>query len=91
MKVYKNATDVLIDINTIESAEKYIVITNHESEFYYSYPAEDEFIKLKGKAFMTRTFIPFKISIHQEVGSYFVYKWETMNEVVEHFDTLFNS
>ena len=91
MKVYKNATDVLIDINTIESAEKYIVIPNHENEFYYSYPGEDEFIKLKGKRFLTRTFIPIQIGIHQEVGSFFIYKWETMNQVVEHFDTLFNS
>jgi hypothetical protein len=29
--------------------------------------------------------------VNQEVGSHFVYKWDTMNEVVNHFDLLFNS
>lgn len=89
--LYKNPTDVLMDINTLESSKKFIVITNHENEFYYSYPEEDEFIPLAGKTFLTRSFIPLSISIHQEVGSFFVYKWDTMNEVVNHFDLLFNS
>lgn len=91
MKLHKNAADVLLDINSLESYKKFIVITDHEREFYYSHPEEDEFIPLRGKAFLTRTFIPIDISVHQEVGSFFVYKWNTMNEVVNHFDLLFNS
>jgi hypothetical protein len=89
--MHKNATDVLVDINSPASFKKFIVITNHEDEFYFSYPEEDEFTPLKGKTFVSRTFIPFSISINQEVGSFFVYKWSTMNEVVEHFDLLFKS
>lgn len=91
MKIHKNAADVLMDINSLESYQKFIVITDHEGEFYYSHPEEDEFIPLKGKNFLTRTFIPVSISVHQEVGSFFIYKWNTMNEVVNHFDLLFNS
>lgn len=91
MKPHKNSSDVLIDINTIESAQKFIVITDHENEFYYSFPEEDEFIPLKGNRFLSRTFIPMSISINQEVGSFFIYKWSIMNEVVDHFDLLFNS
>ena len=91
MKIHKDAKDVLLDINSLESYKKFIVITNHENEFYYSHPEEDEFIPLKGKTFLTRTFIPIAISVHQEVGSFFIYKWDTMNEVVSHFDLLFNS
>lgn len=91
MKVHKTSAEVLMDINTPASASKFIVITDHENEFYYSHPEEDEFTPLRGKQFLTRTFIPVKITIHQEVGSFFVYKWETMNEVVNHFDLLFNS
>lgn len=91
MKAHQTITDVLMDINTPESAKKFIVITDHENTFYYSYPYEDEFTPLKGNSFLTRTFIPFSISVHQEVGSHFVYKWDTMNDVVNHFDLLFNS
>lgn len=91
MQTHKNATDVLMDINSLESYKKFVVITNHEDEFYYSHPEEDDFVPLKGKQFLTRTFIPVAISVHQEVGSFFVYKWDTMNEVVSHFDLLFNS
>jgi alpha/beta superfamily hydrolase len=88
---HKNPTDVLLDINTLESANQFIVITDHENEFYYCYPQENEFVPLKGKNFVSRSFIPITISIHQEVGSFFVYKWKTLNEVVNHFDLLFNS
>lgn len=91
MKSHKNATDVLMDINSLESIKKFIVITDHENEFYYSYPEEDEFTPLKGLTFISRTFIPISISVHQEVGSFFVYKWDTMNEVANHFDLLFKS
>lgn len=91
MKIHKNATDVLMDINSLESMKQFIVITNHENEFYFSYPGEDEFTALKGRTFLTRTFIPVTISVHQEVGSFFIYKWDTMNDVVNHFDLLFNS
>ena len=55
------------------------------------FPEEDEFTALRGRNFVSRTFIPFSISINQEVGSFFVYKWDTMNEVVDHFDLLFRS
>jgi hypothetical protein len=89
--MHKSIQDVLLDINSIESAKKFIVITDHENNFYYSFPGEDEFIPLKGLVFLTRTFIPVSISVHQEVGSYFIYKWDTMNEVVNHFELLFNS
>jgi hypothetical protein len=89
--MHKSIQDVLLDINSIESAKKFIVITDHENNFYYSFPEEDEFIPLKGLVFLTRTFIPVSISVHQEVGSYFIYKWDTMNEVVNHFELLFNS
>jgi hypothetical protein len=89
--VHQNATEVLMDINSPKSFKKFVVITDHENEFYYSYPEEDEFTALRGKTFVSRTFIPFAISINQEVGSFFVYKWDTMNEVVEHFDLLFRS
>jgi alpha/beta superfamily hydrolase len=89
--IHKNATDVLLDVNSPASFKKFIVITDHENEFYFSHPEEDEFISLKGRSFVSRTFIPFSISINQEVGSFFVYKWDTMNEVVEHFDILFKS
>jgi hypothetical protein len=91
MITHKSISDVLIDINTTQSAKKFIVITDHENSFYFSYPEEDEFTALKGNAFLTRTFIPVSISIHQEVGSHFIYKWDTMNEVVNHFELLFNS
>ena len=91
MNAHKNAADVLIDINSLESYKRFIVITNHEDEFYFSHPEEDEFVPLKGRTFLTRTFIPITISVHQEVGSFFVYKWDTMNEVANHFDLLFNS
>jgi len=91
METHKNAADVLLDINTPASASKFIVITDHENEFYYSHPEEDEFIPLRGKRFLSRTFIPVAITIHQEVGSFFVYKWDTMNDVVNHFDLLFKS
>lgn len=91
MITHKSISDVLIDINTTKSAKKFIVITDHENSFYFSYPNEDEFTALRGNCFLTRTFIPFSISIHQEVGSHFVYKWDTMNEVVNHFELLFNS
>lgn len=91
MTIHKSITDVLMDINTPESAKKFIVITDHENTFYFSYPHEDEFTPLRGDSFLTRTFIPFTISVHQEVGSHFVYKWETMNDVVNHFELLFNS
>ena len=91
MTVHKSITDVLMDINTPEAAKKFIVITDHENTFYFSYPHEDEFTPLRGDSFLTRTFIPFTISVHQEVGSHFVYKWETMNDVVNHFELLFNS
>jgi len=91
MKVHQTITDVLMDINTPEAAKKFIVITDHENTFYFSHPEEDEFEPLKGEAFLTRTFIPLSISVHQEVGSHFIYKWDTMNEVVNHFDLLFNS
>ena len=89
--MHKSIQDVLLDINSSESAKKFIVITDHENNFYYSFPGEDEFIPLKGLVFLTRTFIPVSISVHQEVGSYFIYKWDTMNEVVNHFELLFNS
>ena len=89
--IHKNATDVLLDVNSPASFKKFIVITDHENQFYFSHPEEDEFISLKGRSFVSRTFIPFSISINQEVGSFFVYKWDTMNEVVEHFDILFKS
>ena len=89
--MHKSIQDVLLDINSTESAKKFIVITDHENNFYYSFPEEDEFIPLKGLVFLTRTFIPVSISVHQEVGSYFIYKWDTMNEVVNHFELLFNS
>jgi hypothetical protein len=89
--MHKSIQDVLLDINSSESAKKFIVITDHENNFYYSFPEEDEFIPLKGLVFLTRTFIPVSISVHQEVGSYFIYKWDTMNEVVNHFELLFNS
>jgi hypothetical protein len=89
--MHKNATDVLVDINSPASFNQFVVITNHENEFYFSYPEEDEFTPLKGNTFLSRTFIPFSISINQEVGSFFVYKWNTMNEVVNHFDLLFKS
>jgi len=89
--LHKNATDVLVDVNSPASFKKFIVITDHEKEFYFSYPEEDEFTPLKGNVFVSRTFIPFSINITQEVGSFFVYKWDTMNEVVEHFELLFNS
>lgn len=89
--MYKNATEVLMDINSLESIKKFVVLTDHENEFYYSHPEEDEFIPLRGKRFVSRTFIPVAISVHQEVGSFFVYKWDKMNEVVDHFDLLFNS
>ena len=91
MANYRTVRDVLIDMNTLESAKQFIVITNHEDDFYFSHPYEDEFTPLKGKSFVSRTFVPFSISIHQEVGSHFVYKWDTMNEVVNHFELLFNS
>lgn len=91
MNAHKNAADVLMDINSLESFKQFIVITDHEKEFYFSHPEEDEFIPLKGRTFLTRTFIPVAISVHQEVGSFFVYKWQTMNDVVNHFDLLFNS
>jgi hypothetical protein len=89
--MHKSIQDVLLDINSSESAKKFIVITDHENNFYYSFPGEDEFIPLKGLVFLTRTFMPVSISVHQEVGSYFIYKWDTMNEVVNHFELLFNS
>jgi hypothetical protein len=89
--MHKSIQDVLLDINSSESAKKFIVITDHENNFYYSFPEEDEFIPLKGLVFLTRTFMPVSISVHQEVGSYFIYKWDTMNEVVNHFELLFNS
>lgn len=88
---HKTISDVLMDINTAESAKRFVVITDHENSFYFSYPEEDEFEALKGEAFLTRTFIPFSISVNDEVGSHFIYKWDTMNEVVNHFDLLFNS
>lgn len=91
MMTHKTISDVLMDINTAESAKRFVVITDHENSFYFSHPEEDEFTALRGNDFLTRTFIPFSISIHQEVGSYFVYKWDTMNEVVNHFELLFNS
>ena len=89
--LHQNATEVLMDINSPASFKKFIVITDHENEFYFSHPEEDENTPLKGRTFVSRTFIPFAISINQEVGSFFVYKWDTMNEVVEHFDLLFRS
>ena len=91
MTVHKSISDVLMDINTPEAAKKFIVITDHENTFYFSYPHEDEFTPWRGQSFLTRTFIPFSISVHQEVGSHFVYKWDTMNEVVNHFELLFKS
>jgi alpha/beta superfamily hydrolase len=89
--LHQNATEVLMDINSSASFKKFVVITDHENEFYFSYPEEDEFTPLRGKTFVSRTFIPFSISINQEVGSFFVYKWDKMNEVVDHFDLLFKS
>lgn len=89
--MHKTIQDVLLDINSVESAKRFIVITDHENNFYYSFPHEDEFIPLKGTTYLSRTFIPLSISVHQEVGSYFIYKWDTMNEVVNHFELLFNS
>ena len=59
MKAHTTITDVLMDINTPDAAKKFIVITDHENSFYFSYPEEDEFTSLKGQAFLTRTFIPF--------------------------------
>jgi hypothetical protein len=91
MKAHTTIADVLMDINTPETAKKFVVITNHENTFYFSYPGEDEFEAMRGQDFLTRTFIPLSISVHQEVGSHFIYKWDTMNEVVNHFDLLFNS
>lgn len=91
MKAHQTIADVLMDINTPEAAKKFIVITDHENSFYFSYPGEDEFEPLRGQAFLTRTFIPFSVSVHQEVGSHFVYKWDTMNDVVNHFELLFKS
>ena len=78
-------------INSVESSKKFIVVTDHENEFYYSHPHEDEFTALKGRKFLSRSFFPVSISIHQRVGSFFIYKWDTMNEVVNHYDLLFNS
>lgn len=89
--VYETISEVLIDINTNQSITKFVVITDHENNFYYSHPQEDEFTSLKGNHYLTRTFIPVSISVHQEVGSHFIYKWDTMNEVVNHFNLLFNS
>lgn len=91
MQTHKTVVDVLMDINTPKAAKKFIVITDHENSFYFSYPEEDEFEAMKGEVFLTRTFIPVSISVHDEVGSHFIYKWDTMNEVVNHFDLLFNS
>ena len=82
MQKHKTIVDVLMDINTPEAAKKFIVITDHENSFYFSYPGEDDFESLKGEAFLTRTFIPFSISVHDEVGSHFIYKWDTMNDVL---------
>jgi hypothetical protein len=91
MKAHTTIADVLMEINTPQAAKKFVVITDHENSFYFSYPGEDEFEAMRGTAFLTRTFIPFTINVNQEVGSHFVYKWDTMNEVVNHFDLLFNS
>jgi hypothetical protein len=91
MKAHTTIADVLMDINTPQAAKKFVVITDHENSFYFSYPGEDEFETMRGEAFLTRTFIPFSIRVNDEVGSHFVYKWDTMNEVVNHFDLLFNS
>lgn len=91
MKAHQTIADVLMDINTPETAKRFVVITDHENSFYFSYPGEDEFEAMRGEVFLTRTFIPLSITVHQEVGSHFIYKWDTMNEVVNHFDLLFNS
>ena len=91
MKAHTTIADVLMEINTPQAAKKFVVITDHENTFYFSYPGEDEFEAMRGQAYLTRTFIPFSIRVNDEVGSHFIYKWDTMNEVVNHFDLLFNS
>lgn len=72
---------VLFGMST-ELMDKYIIITNWETDFYLSHPHTDTFNKMRGRLYMSRTFLPSMIDF--EDGWQILYT-DNLEEVLEAF------
>lgn len=84
--IQKEALQAVMFGMSTELKNKCIIITDWEEHYYVSHPDNDEFKKLRGRLYMSRTFLPSMIDF--EDGWQILYT-DTLEEALEEFTNKF--
>lgn len=66
--------------------KKYIIITDWEEHFYLSHPEDDFFLKLRGRLYMNRNFLPSMIDFED---GWQILHTNNLEEALEAFNNKF--